>query len=104
MSDAFLFWISTASCPGVCAQHIKYCQTNSRAKRPPKPSNTGSKRIATHTFEQLIAYDNMRATKQLRTSMNSSSKVAKSASNILPPQSNILSHKLREKFAYLLNK
>ncbi len=88
----------------LCTTHIEHCRNQGNKRRTTPPNIAPKKRIASQTFEQLMAHDNLRASKQLCTRMSNSSKCAKPASSILPPQSNILSHNLRERFAYLLNK
>ena len=79
----------------LCDRHIKWANPEySTPRTVPKSkaaeSCKGTKRINTLTHDQLVAYDNMRARKR--------------PLNILPPQSNILSSKLRERFAHLLDK
>ena len=93
----------------LCTKHIDCCTSNtnsinSSSKQPLMLHNTGVKRIATQTFEQLQAVDDKRALKEIRRSMTKSSKHVTPAHSILPPQSNILSQKLRERFAHLLQK
>ena len=88
----------------VCTTHGRRCLYKGTAERANKSRTAlgGVKRIAPLTFEQLNAFDDARANKQLQKRIRAISKPAKPAT-ILPPQANILSQKLREKFAYLLN-
>ena len=92
----------------LCTQHSFCCNnndnTNSNRKQPPKQHNRGTKRIAFQSFDQLQAFDDKRAAKERRRNMTKSSSCHTPAHNILPPQSNILSQRLKERFAHLLTK
>ncbi len=88
-----------------CTKHILCCNnTNSNREQPPKQQHKGIKRIAFQSFDQLQAFDDKRAAKERRRNMTKSSSCNTPAHNILPPQSNILSQRLRERFAHLLLK
>ena len=91
----------------LCTQHIFRCNhndANSNRKQPPKQQNRGTKRIAFQSFDQLQAFDDKRAAKERRRNITKSSSCRTLAHNILPPQSNILSQRLKERFAHLLTK
>ncbi len=91
----------------LCTTHVECCSKASLSKRERIPV-APKKRIAPQSFEQLIAFDNQRAANQQYKRFKSN-KAMRNAQvckpvNILPPQANLLSQKLRDRFAYLLNK
>ncbi len=65
----------------------------------------GTKRIATMTHEQLVAYDNKRAIKEWHKELAKQAPSAGAATQggILPLRASFLSQRLQERFAHLLN-
>ena len=101
-------WLCKCHLPWhLCTQHVHSCRAhrnaNSNDHQPPVLPRTSVKRIAPMTYEQLQAFDNTRAAKERRRNLTEPSRCHTPA-RILPPQSNILSQKLRERFASLLAK
>ncbi len=80
-------WTCSCHTPWHLCQSHKLSYYERQKPLQTKPSK-GSKRIHTMPHEQLVAHDRKRARCEPRA--------------ILPPQSNILSSGLRERFAYLL--
>ncbi len=75
----------------LCSIHSSCCSTTKKPKQSvPTTPCKGTKRFGPYTHEQLVAIDNKR--------------IRRAPAVILPPSSNILSVKLRERFAHLLNK
>ena len=88
-----------------CPTHIKHCNNKYTSKQTSSSSVKGTKRIATMTYEELTAHDDLRTTREISARLlgeATRTSAAGSPHNILPPQSNILSPGLRKRFAYML--
>ncbi len=85
-------WMCKCQIPWhLCSVHSSCCSTTKKQKQSvPTTPCKGTKRIGPFTHEQLVAIDHKR--------------IRRGPAVILPPSSNILSVKLRERFAHLLNK